>query len=268
MPVIYKITSPSDRVYIGQTWRWLKRNNDYKNTKARGQPLLSNSILKYGFENHKIEIIDTLSEDVCQKELDNREIYWWQHYKDLGCNMLNVREPGRGGKVSEETKLKISKNNRGLKRSSEIINKLQNLPRYNKPVLLLSLEGEVLLEFNSSKAAARYLNTVTSSFSSGLKGKEVTCKNHRVILKEFYDPLSIKRIVHKGSTKINQYDLEGNYIQSFLSIKEALNKLNIKDTGNISRACSNLQKSAYGYKWSYKNEEYVYRKQFKKRERV
>ena len=49
---IYKITSPSNKIYIGQAVNILKRWKDYKSIKNRNQPKLDNSLNKYGFENH------------------------------------------------------------------------------------------------------------------------------------------------------------------------------------------------------------------------
>ena len=63
-----KITSPSERVYIGQTTYFVTRQNAYKrlaeateevakNMSAWQQPKLRNSLRKYGYEAHKIEIV-------------------------------------------------------------------------------------------------------------------------------------------------------------------------------------------------------------------
>lgn len=103
MPVIYKITSPSNKVYIGQSWSWIKRKSIYKRLACKSQKFLYNSLLKYGFENHKIEILKELPEDIDQITLDNLEIFYWKKFLDEGYTMLNIREPGRGGKSSPES---------------------------------------------------------------------------------------------------------------------------------------------------------------------
>jgi len=108
MPVIYKITSPSNRIYIGQSWRWLNRKSDYRILKCEGQGIIYKSLLKYGFDNHIVEIQETLVETCTQTELDDREIYWWKYYKDLGFEMMNIKYPGSRGKHSEESRKKMS----------------------------------------------------------------------------------------------------------------------------------------------------------------
>ena len=69
---IYKITSPSSKIYIGQTNNFKKRFEVYKNKRCFSQPRLYSSFLKYGVENHKIEIIEKC--DITK--LNERERYW------------------------------------------------------------------------------------------------------------------------------------------------------------------------------------------------
>jgi len=53
---------------------------------------------------------------------------------------------------------------------------------------------------------------------------------------------------------IIQYDLEGNFIKEWSSISEAYLSLNKKITnGCINLACKGKIKTAFGYKWKYKN---------------
>ena len=48
---IYKITSPSGKIYIGQSKDIEKRFKAYKNLKCKGQPYIYRSLLKYGSGN-------------------------------------------------------------------------------------------------------------------------------------------------------------------------------------------------------------------------
>ena len=70
---IYKIISPLNKVYIGQSINIIKRFNDYKIlNNCKGQIKLYNSLIKYGTENHKLEIVEECKEE----QLNEREIYW------------------------------------------------------------------------------------------------------------------------------------------------------------------------------------------------
>lgn len=218
-PLIYKITSPSNKIYIGQTWNWVVRRSIYKNLKCKGQILLYNSLVKYGYDNHIVEILETLSETVSQEELDNREIYWWQYYKNLEFKMLNLKEPGRGGKHSEETRKKMSdhnnfkgktipeelrqaliKSNIGRKKSKEEIEKIQKgrigftlssdsrekirqtlmkLPQNNRTVLMLDINGVFIREFKNVLQIQKELNCDTKYIREVLNGRGNTARGYK-----------------------------------------------------------------------------------------
>jgi group I intron endonuclease len=111
---IYKITNPSNKVYIGQSWDIDNRKRMYVSAKKiKSQTHIFNSLKKYGWENHKFEIVHELPYDISQNILDTYEIYYYQQYKDCGFEMLNIKQPGRGGKHSEETKNKLRELSKG-----------------------------------------------------------------------------------------------------------------------------------------------------------
>ena len=88
---IYLITSPSSKVYVGQSTvsveekeRWYLRLEKYDKTDRK----VANAIKKYGWQNMKFEIIE--QDDAWTKEqLNEREIHWIQHYNSIneGYNM-------------------------------------------------------------------------------------------------------------------------------------------------------------------------------------
>lgn len=119
VPVIYKITSPSGKVYIGQTWNWSIREAFYRTVNCKSQTKLYNSLLKYGYSSHLVEIICKLPNDISQEVLDRYELIYWEFYKDCNIKLLNCREPGKGGRFSEESKQKLSKSLKGRKLSEE-----------------------------------------------------------------------------------------------------------------------------------------------------
>lgn len=116
---IYKITSPSSKIYIGQSHNIYKRWKGYKKNNIKNQPKLYHSFLKYGVENHKFEIIHICKEE----ELNSLEE---KYVLDFKCveEGLNIRYGGGSkGKISEEQKEKIRKKLKGIKRSYESIKK-------------------------------------------------------------------------------------------------------------------------------------------------
>lgn len=118
---IYKITSPSGKVYIGQSWdikdRWRNHGRDFRN-KVKKTKLYS-SMEKYGFDTHIFEVIHLLPADSVQKDLDYFELQYLRIYKSHGIELLNIKEGGCGGKHSPETKAKMSRAHVGKKKPIE-----------------------------------------------------------------------------------------------------------------------------------------------------
>jgi len=254
---IYKITSPSNKVYIGQSWNLIKREKDYKSlANIIRQRKIYNSMKKYGVDKHIFEILHILSDTTIQKELDYWEIYYWKYFISQGFEMLNIKEPGKGGRLDIETKEKISKSNKGRIRSEEVMSKIKNLDRYNLPILMLNLNGKIIREFRNINSCSRELHVSSSNIKSVMNGKTKTCLSHIFIKKVDYDESKFTQIIVPGGcTEVNQYDLDNNFIKSFLSFKNIRLELELKIgcDPNIIRACKSENRIAYGFKWKYKN---------------
>lgn len=106
---IYRIISPSNKVYIGQTWDYNSRIRKYRTLHCSKQPKLYNSLKKYGYKNHVFSIIHELPIDITQDILDNYECLYINQYKECGIELLNLREGGNSrGKHSDESKKRMS----------------------------------------------------------------------------------------------------------------------------------------------------------------
>lgn len=114
---IYKITSPSGKIYVGQSVNIEKRFRQYESmTNMKSQTRLVRSFKKYGSKNHVFGII----EECKLSELNQRERYWQEHYNVIGSNGLNCRLTGnsdRSGFFSKESRLKMSEKLKGNKRN-------------------------------------------------------------------------------------------------------------------------------------------------------
>lgn len=97
---IYKIISPTGKIYIGQSIDIEKRWKYYSTKKTRIQPKLQNSFNKYGVERHSFEVVELCSENM----LNERERYWQDYYKVLteGLN-LKLTPSDEMGRLSPET---------------------------------------------------------------------------------------------------------------------------------------------------------------------
>lgn len=63
---------------------------------------------------------------------------------------------------------------------------------------------------------------------------------------------NMKKATNTLKKKIDQYDLENNYIRSWNSISDASRMYNISPT-NIKNACKGIYKTSCGYIWRYAN---------------
>lgn len=115
---IYKITSPTNKVYIGQSINIESRWVYYKKYKFNHQWKLSRSIKKYGTESHLFEIVK-----ICEiQELNYYERYFQEFYNCISQNGLNCKLTNTADKKlvhSIETRAKISRSNTGKKTPQE-----------------------------------------------------------------------------------------------------------------------------------------------------
>jgi group I intron endonuclease len=113
MEGIYKITSPTGRIYIGQSIDVEKRRRMYVKNHCIKQTKLYASLVKYGFDKHLFEVI----EECVWGLLNEREEYWIEFYNTFNSDSgMNLSSGGLNKRVSEETKKKISIGNSRKKR--------------------------------------------------------------------------------------------------------------------------------------------------------
>ena len=181
---IYKITSPTNRIYIGQSINIERRIKGYKNLiNCKGQPKLYNSLIKYGTLNHKYEIIE-----LCEIEMLNERERFWQEKFDsingLNCNYVSTLDKKQ--LLSSEVRLKMSLAGKGKKQSEQhIIKRVDSKKGYNhtqetKNKIALK-HSKILLDLNTgvfydsiimaSKIHDINKNTLQAMLSGRLKNK-------------------------------------------------------------------------------------------------
>lgn len=159
-------------------------------------------------DNTLLEVIDVVEND--------NWLFWEKHYislfKSWGFNLENKNEGGGGcltHKVSESAREKISKTHKNLKKPFTENHRINHKNSYeNRNV------------------------TWGDKISKGLKGRKITWKQGNV---------------GQPSSPVNQYDLKGNFIKKWDSIKEP----SLIYKCYISGCLRGRQKSAGGYIWKY-----------------
>jgi group I intron endonuclease len=153
--VIYKLTSPNNKIYIGQTIDFEQRCKKYKYGAFKGQIRLWNNCQKHKW--NPIDNIEIL--EICSiNELDKREIYWINEYNSFidGLNLDLGGKGKRGFKHSDETKEKIRKANIGKKHSDEAKAKI-------------------------SEASKNMSDETKKKISDSNKGKKITDEHKKII---------------------------------------------------------------------------------------
>lgn len=120
---IYKLTSPSGRIYIGQTTDLLRRFREYTNKKCKSQVKLYHSLSKYGFNNHNFDVIDYCHVDI----LNDRERFYQEYFNatgKMGLNLKLTHTATRSGKLSKEVRERISTSNVGKHNHDDRVRKL------------------------------------------------------------------------------------------------------------------------------------------------
>lgn len=105
---IYKITSPSGKIYIGQSTNLKNRLKQYKRLKCKNQTLIYNSLKKYGVDLHTFDVIVQGNfNSVLLDELEKHYIRIYNSFRDHNSKGLNLTIGGGNKKImSKESKSK------------------------------------------------------------------------------------------------------------------------------------------------------------------
>lgn len=176
---IYKITSPSGKIYIGQSRDIRDRINRYNYLGCHKQVKLYASLKKYSFKEHKFQVIHELPLDIDQEILNNYEILYLNSYKELGFNMLNIKDGGSNGKHSEETKKKISLVLKGKIRSrDQVLNIRVGRWRDDRIIQIFDKNSNLMAECLTQKDAEKLTGVSRSAISNNLAGQSKSCRSH------------------------------------------------------------------------------------------
>ena len=165
---IYKITSPSGKIYIGQSSNIERRMIEHKyRSKAKNLKLYS-SLRKYGIENHIIKVL-FLSENKYEK--DRMEGIYIRYYNTIenGLNHIDVLSGGSGFTGKKHTEENILKSKERMK-GYEPINAIK---KRMKKVFC----GHTNKNYESISECARDLNISQAYASMQLNGKIINKYN-------------------------------------------------------------------------------------------
>jgi len=201
---VYKITSPSGNEYIGKTVDLKNRINKYKCLDCKKQKILCRSLKKYGFDNHKFEIV--YEGEITNLDLNNLEIYYigfYNTYNQKNKNGMNLTLGGDGWfgrEHTEETKCKISESRKKTGKTEKHQKTIENLrgrkinkseewiknnaESIKKPILQFDLDGNFIREWKSAKDVELELGLSRKNISANLRNKTKHAYGYKWIFKQ------------------------------------------------------------------------------------
>lgn len=183
---IYKITSPTGAIYIGQSVNIKNRWALYKNGHCKDQRRLFNSLKKHGVENHTFDVVEE-----CDREcLNSLETHYIQVFDTFNTSHgMNLRTGG-GQRViiSDETRLILKKalkgKNLGKKPTKETLAKM-SAAQIGRKHSKKTIEKIVM-----SRAGYKHSDNTKEKISNRHKGRKFTEKRliqHSKVTKKIWE---------------------------------------------------------------------------------
>ena len=258
--VVYKHTSPNNKVYIGITCkdplaRWAAgfgyQYNDY----------FWRAIVKYGWINFKHEI---LFKDLTEAEAKAKEVELIALYNTTDVNYgYNIDLGGDNHFMSEEARKNISEAKKGKRWSARRrLAQIKYVEHHRgRTVYKYNKEGKLVDTFLNVSLAAKDANIPTETMRHYLM-KNYTPSTYKYVYSYGdYQKQSFTEYKDRNFTKaaVDMYDMSLNYIRTFNSIADAGRFLGINRTGHIPDVCKGKRLSSNGYIWRYHNENTDYK---------
>lgn len=281
--VVYKYTSPSGKVYIGQTTNEAHRRRTWFCTKRRyAGASINRARAKYGPENFKYDVLfkDRFeSFEDALPILDEKEKYYIDYYDSLkhGYNNTSgglfpeygIQTQLNGRVINQDRCLETAYHRRiaSPKHTKDEIQKLRKeTNRKNgrwRKIYQFDLNGNFIREFVCAGEAqelgfGNQLNIKRACRTLGkYKGYNWRFAEDGEIMKvkPQKEKKPKKQYIPKGRPykSVSKYSKSGDYVCSYNSIKEAIADSGIKYHSLISRCLKGERPSAGGYIWKYNN---------------
>lgn len=267
---VYKITSPSGRVYIGITSNLIKRFSVYKSNAVSRQTLIFNSIRKYGYENHKVEIMDTFTGD--NDYANGKEIFWIRGYmsnknKYPEQNGLNLTDGGDGTTGYKATAEVIEKNRKRRigKKHSELTKKKMSEARVGIKMNFTHFTPEFKKKLSEKARQYKHTDEARKKIGEASKGNKYRL-GYKMTAEQIEHRSSKRRgrkipteivaksretFIKKHGRPVFQYTLDGGFIKKYPCITIAAKEIGIPRLG-IYRALVGKHKQSRGFIFKYK----------------
>jgi group I intron endonuclease len=229
--IVYKYTNLiNEKVYIGITTKTIKERHRQHLKSLNDGAYFHNAIKKYGIENFHLEVIDKADSKEELRQLERRYI------KDHNSFAYSHNSKGYNCTIGGD----------GMTGMYGALNHCYGIP-FKERIDPKKYEEWLEKIKNPSEDARKKMSKAWQGNKYFL-GKKHTEENKKRMSE------MKKGIVPVNRRKVNQYDLDGNFIKSHLSIVEATKHVNGKSSARICMCCKKQVKQAYGFYWTYATE--------------
>jgi group I intron endonuclease len=262
MGYIYKITNnKSGKIYIGKTTqndphaRWKEHKYMFRQEKG-GCPALRDAVRAYGIDAFMFEILIICFDEDCNR--------WEQEYiKKFDCmvpNGYNILEGGQGGAGfrgkthSEETKKKIVAATKKRCEDPEYIKRLRDNTTLQMANVDRKEYGKKITGSEKYKKAMAEGRIGGRAHKDGKLSEETKDKISISVSNYYEDDTSIvkhRNVMAKAKgKKVDQFDKDGKFIKTYISIAEAARETNVAKAG-IQFVLRGQHKTAGGFIWKH-----------------
>lgn len=211
----------SNKSYVGSSVNLGRRIRQYFNPAyisqiSRKSMVIHKALLKHGYSNFKLEIIEYCTPSA-KRELVKKE----QHYiKVLNpeYNVLKIAYSSLGYKHTKNTLVKIQKH-------LAVLNKNKSIP-----IEVINLETNVSQNYVSLNEAAKNLNTTKNTLKRYILNSKLFKGVYKLNANLTISNFDSNYINHPKSIKIEVTDLEKNTLTSYSSILSASRALGVRST--------------------------------------
>lgn len=241
---IYMWTSPSGKIYIGQSKNLEHRKNEFINIKK----VYTSKTSAIDFARHKYQDFSkwkyTILEECEESALNERERFYVEKYNSF----VEGYNSNKGGNFDGAAVVKA-----GKKRA--------------KRILQYGLDGKFIKLWGSAKEAALSLGIGERNLLVAARCFEnKTCGGfqwRQLLAGEIYEtkiaPVKApkERIAEAKYKSVLQFSLDGTFLKEWACIKDAATSLKISHS-HISACCKGKRPAAGNFQWKYKKDENVH----------
>lgn len=286
--IIYKYTSPSGKIYIGQTTQEKRRRNTFLNVnKNYGGDKIDAARRKYLPENFAYEVIERYSfksADEARTTLDEREEYFISLFDSYhnGYNMTFGGMTTTGMKASQETRRKLSFLRKGRKGTPQTVQQKKAQSERMKALYANPDWKAKRLMIDRNEATRQKHSLQSSGVNNGMFGKkaspearakmsaarsgEKNCRyslqlseSHKAkvsdALRQYYRDNSVgsatrKKISERIKVAVRQLTMNGELVAEYDSPSSA-EKITGINASYIVKVCKGKRPAANGFRWEY-----------------